>query len=270
MFHVSFEKSQFRNRSINYIGERKLDLGGEMDEKHIIVTGASRGLGLVTARLLLARGASVTCFSRDLTGKLEEMISKSNGKARHVTFDLSQHHKFSEIVRQVDQHSPIYGLINNAALSLNGSFLVFSTKKLELLAQTNLIGTFVLTREVCKRMLVHGGGAIVNVTSISTHTAFSGISGYSSTKAAIEAWTRAAAHELGSSSIRVNAVSPGFIENETGDSLSDKVREKIIQRTPLGRFVKPEEVAEAIVFLISDGSQGITGATIPVDGGCSL
>lgn len=241
-----------------------------MNKKHIVVTGASRGLGLAITRLLFERGAAISCLSRKLSTDLEELISKSKGQVKHIPFDLSDPLKAFDVVRQIDQNKPIFGLVNNAALALDGLFLLFPTEHLERLIQTNLIGTFALTREVSKRMLSHGSGSIVNITSICSQTAFSGLSGYAATKAAIEAWTRTAARELGQSSIRINVVAPGFIETEMSDSLDVDARQKIIRRTPLGRFVKPEEVAEAVAFLISSASQGITGAVIPVDGGCSL
>lgn len=241
-----------------------------MHKKHIVVSGGSKGLGLSIVNLLIDRGAEVTCLSRTLSIELKESISKSKGALTHIYYDINDYSKSFHLVHDIDRNKPIDGLVNNAGIAKEGLFVLSPNQDLEQVINTNLIGTFALTREVSKRMLTRASGSIVNITSVCANTAFSGLSAYSASKAAIEAWTRTAARELGKASIRINAVAPGFIETDMSHSLDESARLSIIRRTPIGRFVLAQEVAEVVAFMISSASQGITGAVIPVDGGCTL
>jgi 3-oxoacyl-[acyl-carrier protein] reductase len=135
----------------------------------------------------------------------------------------------------------------------------------------NVEGTLKFTRLVLRKMLVNrGGGAVVNISTISALRGYKGLAAYAFTKGGIDSFTRALAREVGAQGIRVNSIAPGYYDTEMSRNLKQEHRNQILRRTPLGRLGRPEDVVGSVLFLLSDQAGFITGQTLVVDGGCSV
>lgn len=159
------------------------------------------------------------------------------------------------------------GLVNNAAVGYDGLLTLMRESEIRNLLSANLESVILLTRLCVKAMLVRQGGSIVNISSVNSVRGNAGVAVYSATKAALDGLTRSLARELGAAGIRVNSVAPGFFESQMVEGLSDRQRQQIIRRTPLGRLAAAEDISAAIRFLMSEDAPFITGQTLVVDGG---
>ncbi|MCS6837812.1 MAG: 3-oxoacyl-ACP reductase FabG, partial [Bdellovibrionaceae bacterium] len=159
------------------------------------------------------------------------------------------------------------GLVNNAGVTSDSLFLRMKSEDFEKVIRINLVGTFLVTKACVKVFLQRKRGSIVNVSSVIGSIGNAGQANYAASKAAIEGMSRSLAAELASRNVRVNCVAPGFVETDMTTSLSEKHREELLKRIPLGRVAQPEEIAQVIGFLLSDSSSYITGTTIHVNGG---
>ncbi len=243
-----------------------------MDKKVVVVSGASRGLGLALAEAYLGCGHAVAAFSRSKSEELARLQAKagSDGDFFWAAVDCSDQEAVRDFVRQVlDRHGRIDVLINNAAVGLDGLLTLSRPADIIRAIDVNLLGTIWLTQACAKVMLTQRTGSIVVISSINAARGHAGVSVYSATKAALEGLTRSLARELGPKSIRVNAVAPGFFESDMVKGLSAKQKESIIRRTPLNRLPEVADVVDAVMFLTSDQAASITGQTIAVDGGLS-
>ena len=241
--------------------------------KRALVTGGGRGIGRACAVALARAGAEVMVVSRtqqQLDEAVEE-ISSQGGKASAINGDIGNPAAIQHLVETAyQQWENVDILVNNAAISP-----IFKQTKdvaLEEWAQildVNLNGTFHLVREIGARMVQRRSGAIVNLTSVGAVRALARLAPYCASKAALGELTRILAVEWASSGVRVNAVAPAYIETAmtAGVHENQHLHQKIVDRTPLGRFGRPEEVAWAVVFLASEASSYITGHTLFVDGG---
>ncbi len=165
------------------------------------------------------------------------------------------------------EFGPIYGLVNNAAISIDGALAMTSTQKIEQLARLNMISPVVLTKYAVRAMMADGGGRIVNISSITAFTGYSGLSVYAATKASLVGFTKSLAREVGRMGVNVNAVAPGLVDTEMAEGLRAEQREQIVRRSALKRLVEVDDVANAVEFLMSDRSKNITGTVITVDAG---
>jgi 3-oxoacyl-[acyl-carrier protein] reductase len=161
--------------------------------------------------------------------------------------------------------------VNNAGVSVDGSLALTSTHRIEGVVRLNTISPIVLTKYVVRAMMAEGmadgGGRIVNVSSVTAFTGFSGLSVYGATKASLIGFTKSLAREVGRLGINVNAVAPGFVETHMTKEMTDEQRQQIVRRSALKRFVDVEDVANAVEFLLSDRSKNITGTVLTVDAG---
>jgi 3-oxoacyl-[acyl-carrier protein] reductase len=240
--------------------------------RNIIVTGGSRGLGLGITRRLSKEGYRVIAVARQNNDQLSSMMREagSSDSIRFVPFDLSDVPNIPDLVKSVrSDYGPIYGLVNNAAISFDGVLATMHNSQIERLVSLNTISPIVLTKYVVRNMMSDGGGRIVNVASIIGFTGYSGLSVYAATKASMIGFTRSLAREVGRLGINVNAVAPGFMETDMTQSLGPDRREQVARRSALRRFPEVEDVADAVEFLLGTKAKSITGAVLTVDAGAT-
>ena len=239
--------------------------------RNIIVTGGSRGLGLGITRRLSNEGYRVIAVARQSNDQLASMMQEAAADSIHlVPFDLSDVPNIPDLVKSVrSDYGPIYGLVNNAAISFDGVLATMHNSQIERLVSLNTISPIVLTKYVVRNMMSDGGGRIVNVASIIGFTGYSGLSVYAATKASMIGFTRSLAREVGRVGINVNAVAPGFMETDMTQSLGPDRREQVARRSALRRFPEVEDVADAVEFLLGTKAKSITGAVLTVDAGAT-
>lgn len=238
-----------------------------MKEKKIaLVTGGIKGIGKAIVKELLKNDYHVyTTFLSDKKAAIE--LEKEYANVKAYQSNVSSYDDVKKVVNEiVEKEGHIDALINNAGITNDKTLFFMTEKAWKDVIDTNLNGVFFFTRAVGKVMAKIGKGSIVNISSISSKVSIEGQSNYSASKAGIEALTRVAAKELAVDGVRINSVSPGFIET----SMTKNIKQDVIKKIPIKRMGTPEEVANAVMFLLSDKSVYITGQNIIVDGGLSL
>jgi 3-oxoacyl-[acyl-carrier protein] reductase len=242
-----------------------------LQNKNILITGGSRGIGAAIVERLAAAGANVAFTylsseqtANELVGKLQSDSNKIKAyQSNAANFDEAQ----SLIEKVIQDFGAIDVLINNAGVTRDNLLLRMSEQHWDEVIDTNLKSVFNLTKAACKPMLSARQGSIINITSIVGLSGQAGQSNYAASKSGIIGFTKSIAQELGSRSIRCNAIAPGFIETDMTDNLSDENKKEYFGRIPLKRFGKASEVADLCLFLASDLSSYVTGQTISVCGG---
>jgi 3-oxoacyl-[acyl-carrier protein] reductase len=240
--------------------------------RNVLVTGGSRGIGLGIVRRLTEVGYRAITVARkesdQLTAAMAEAEAKNAGSLRFVPFDLADIEGIADLVKSVrKEFGPIYGLVNNAGTSAEGSLALMATAQMERLIRLNTLSPIVMSKNVLRSMMADGGGRIVNIASIVASTGYSGLAVYGATKASLVGFTRSLAREVGKMKVTVNAVAPGFVDTEMTQGLKDEQREQIVRRSALRRLVEVDDVASAVEFLLSDGAKNITGTVLTVDAG---
>ena len=233
---------------------------------NILVTGGSRGIGAAIAKKFAEQGDTVYityCKSKEAAQALEQQygIHPIFADFREDFGALKAGKAIAEQIGTIDT------LVNNAAVSVVDVFQCVSEEDCTALYRVNLFGTVDMTRAILPTMLQQNTGNIINITSVWGQTGASCEVDYSVTKGGIIAFTKALAKEVALSGIRVNAVSPGVIDTEMNAHLSEEDRQELAEETPLQRIGKPEEVADAVLFLASERAAFITGQVLPVNGG---
>lgn len=240
--------------------------------RNVIVTGGSRGLGLGIARKLAAAGYRVIAVARSRNSQLTEAIEEADlanpGSFHFVPFDLAEIAGLAKFVATLRRDfGPIHGLVNNAGISFDGALALMSTSRIEQLVRVNTLSPIVLTKYVVRSMMADSGGRIVNLSSITAFTGYSGLSVYGATKAAILGFSRSLAREVGRMGVNVNSVAPGFIETDMTHGLKDEQRQQIERRSALRRLADIDDVANAVEYLLSEKAKNITGTVLTVDAG---
>jgi 3-oxoacyl-[acyl-carrier protein] reductase len=240
--------------------------------RNVVVTGGSRGIGLGIARRLTAEGFRAIAIARkesdELAVAVEEADRANVGSIRFVPFDLAEIEGIADLVKRLRKDfGPIYGLVNNAGISAEGTLALMHNSQIEQLVRLNTLSPMVMTKYVVRSMMADGGGRIVNISSIVAGTGYSGLSVYSATKASLIGFTRSLAREVGRMGVNVNAVAPGFVDTDMTQTLTDEHREQIVRRSALRRLVDIDDVANAVEFLLSDRAKNITGTVLTVDAG---
>jgi 3-oxoacyl-(acyl-carrier-protein) reductase len=235
-----------------------------------IVTGASRGIGRAIALELGRHGASVAvgyAQNAEAATEVAAEIVSSGGQSFAFACDVRDRHAIEPFVDTVvERFGKLDVLVNNAGITRDRSLAKMSFEEWDDVLQTDLSSVFHMTARVLPLMVQAGYGRIINISSvIGLHGNF-GQANYAAAKAGIIGFTKSAALELAKKGVTVNAIAPGFIETEMIAAMPEDVRARILEKIPMGRFGRPEEIAEAVAFLVSSGDY-ITGQVIAIDGG---
>jgi len=235
--------------------------------KTVVITGVSRGLGLATGQRLVADGFKVVGLSRSLSAEYQALIDSAPQQVVFWPCDVTALDRIPDLAREINRgHGPVFGLVNNAGIGLDGVLATMHQADIETVIRTNLLAPITLTKYLSRTMLAHGEGRIVNITSIIASTGFHGLSVYAASKAALEGFTRSLSRELGKLRITVNCVAPGYMETEMTRRLGGDKLDSIRRRAPLG-LPRPADAAGAVAYLLGPDGAQITGAVITVDGG---
>jgi len=229
-----------------------------MENKKVLITGANRGIGKGIAQSLLNSGFQVLATSRKV-----ENFDYNHENLTKASLDICNTIAVAEFQKVVEEFNPTI-LINNAGITKDNLFLRMTEDDWNEVINTNLSGVFRVTKLVAKGMLKQKWGRVINISSIAGIMGNPGQTNYSASKAAVDAFTRSLAKELGSRNITVNSIAPGFIETEMTEGILDK---SIIDKIPLNRAGTVEDIASLVNFLCSEESNYITGQTLVVDGG---
>jgi 3-oxoacyl-[acyl-carrier protein] reductase len=239
---------------------------------NVIVTGASRGIGLAIADRLARDGFQVVAIARRNSEELEasaaNFAQKGPGSLVFSPLDLSDISGIPTFVRELRKRfGPIYGLVNNAGLGTAGLLANMPDAEIESLIHLNTLSPITMTKYVVRGMMAEGRGRVINICSIVASTGFNGLSVYAATKASLIGFSRSLAREVGAVGISVNAIAPGFIDTEMTRGLEGSGRERVVRRSPLRRLAKAEDVAMMAAFLMGEGGRNITGLVMTVDAG---
>lgn len=240
--------------------------------KTAIITGSNRGIGLATVELFAEHGATVWACARtpseQFENKLREIAEKTGAIIQPVYFDVTDENAVKDAVRRIGRESARMDvLVNNAGISVESLFHMTSLDTMEQVMNTNFLSQVRLSQLVSRYMMKTRSGSIINVASVSGMAGETGGMPYGSSKAAVIFATKTMAKELGPYGVRVNSISPGFIATDMWEGRKQELKDKLVQKTPLGRQGEPAEVANAILFLASSMSSYITGHNLVVDGG---
>tara|TARA_B100000989_G_scaffold54240_1_gene36383 strand:- start:335 stop:1072 length:738 start_codon:yes stop_codon:yes gene_type:complete len=239
----------------------------EIAKKNIIVTGASGGIGNSIVEKLFKNGANILA-----TGTKKEKLDELKSKFKNLKilkFDISQSEKIEEFIENATNElgGNLDCIINNAGITKDNLAIRMNFEEWQKVIDINLNSTFLLNKYSIKKMLKNKKGKVINITSVVGHTGNLGQANYTAAKAGIIAMSKTLAIEYARKNININCISPGFIKTAMTDKIDTKFKEIIISKIPSGRLGKPEDVANAVLFLASDLSDYINGETLHVNGG---
>ena len=242
----------------------------DLKNKNIIVTGASGGIGNSIVEKLNLSGANILA-----TGTREEKLKELKEKFNNIKtlrFDISNHEKIEEFIENATNQlgGSLDCIVNNAGITKDNLTIRMNMEEWSKVIDINLTSTFLMSKYSIKKMLKNKSGKIINITSVVGHTGNVGQANYTASKAGIVAMSKSLAIEYAKKNINVNCISPGFISTAMTDKIDEKFKESIISKIPASRLGKPEDVANAVVFLASAASDYINGETIHVNGGMYL
>ncbi|WP_400247163.1 3-oxoacyl-[acyl-carrier-protein] reductase [Niallia sp. JL1B1071] len=239
--------------------------------KVAVVTGASRGIGKSIAIELAKQGADIVvnyAGSVDRANEVVKEIEALGRKAISIQCDVSDGDSVNAMMKEaLEAFGSIDILVNNAGITRDNLLMRMKDSEWDDVINTNLKGVFLCTKAVTRPMMKQRKGRIINITSIVGVTGNPGQANYVAAKAGVIGFTKTTAKELAQRNITVNAVAPGFITTDMTDKLTEEVKNSMLTQIPLGQFGRPEDIANAVVFLASEESSYITGQTLHIDGG---
>jgi len=241
-----------------------------LKNKNIIVTGASGGIGNSIVEKLHDHGANILATGTRIE-KLEELKEKCKN-IKILKFDISQHEKIEEFINNATEAlgGSLDCTVNNAGITKDNLAIRMSLEEWTKVIEINLTSTFLMSKYSIKKMLKNKSGKIINITSVVGHTGNAGQANYTASKAGIVAMSKSLAIEYAKKNININCISPGFISTAMTDQIDEKFKEAIIAKIPSNKLGKPEDIANAVIFLGSDQSDYINGETLHVNGGMYL
>ena len=238
----------------------------DLSGRRALVTGATGGIGSAIARALHAQGAHVL-----LTGRRQEALEALAGELGERTgvmaAELADSAAAGNLIAQAEAEGGLDILVNNAGITRDNLAMRMKDEEWAAVIETNLTSAFRLVRASLRGMMKQRFGRIVNVTSVVGLAGNAGQANYAASKAGLVGFTKAVAREVASRSITVNALAPGFVETEMVESIPEKVRQRLLDQIPLKRFGKAEEVARAVIYLVSSDGDYITGEELSLNGG---
>lgn len=246
----------------------------EFKNKSYVVTGGTRGIGRAIALHLAGQGARVVITYQSDSQAAETLlaaIKAMDGQGYAYKVDNADFQAVKEFTKVIKAEvGPIDGLVNNAGITRDRAIFMMSEEDWSAVLRTNLDGTFHMTRNLIVDFLKRKSGVIVNITSVAAMKGLTGQANYSASKAGIIGLTRSLAREAARCGVRVNAVAPGFIETDMTRSMPQATLAAMVEQIPLQRMGAADDVAEAVLFLLSSRSRYMTGQTLIVDGGLTL
>jgi NAD(P)-dependent dehydrogenase (short-subunit alcohol dehydrogenase family) len=241
--------------------------------KLAIVTGGASGLGLAITKRLVESEIHTIMIGRN-EENLKEAATALGELCSYKVLDLADLKAIPQLISTItEEFGMIDILVNNAGINQKKPFTEVSDEDFQRIIQTNLTSVFVISREVVKAMLQQKSGCIINISSMAAQYGIPYVIAYTAAKTAIEGITKAMAVELSPEGIRVNCVAPGFIATNMSAKALDsdpQRKQKVLSRTPMGKLGEPDDVAGAVLYLVSDAAKYVTGVIIPVDGGNSI
>ena len=245
-------------------------MGKRLDGQTAIVTGAGRGIGRAIARELAATGANIVInysTSADAAGELADEIREIGPNALVVHADVTDYDQVTEMVKQtIETFGQIDILVNNAGITRDKTLKNMSKQHWDEVIHVNLAGLFNCTQQVLPFMLERKSGRIINISSFVALAGNVGQSNYATTKAGIIGFTKSVALEVSRHGITVNAVCPGFTETDMLMEVPEKIRQRILEKIPMGRFGQPEEIASCVRYIVTEGDY-MTAQAISINGG---
>ena len=241
-----------------------------LNNKVVIITGASQGIGRTIALVFAKSGANVICIARS-ESKIKELcleITDQGGQASPIACDVVDGDAFANAIKSVaHEYGKLDILINNAGITRDALLMRMNNTQWDEVLNTNLKGAFHGMKSAIRPMMKNKYGRIINITSIVGLTGNPGQANYAASKAGLIGMTQSIAKEVGTRGITVNCIAPGWIDTEMTVDLPEDSKKDLLDRIPIGKIGKPEDIAHAAVFLASDEASYITGQTITVDGG---
>lgn len=237
-------------------------------KKTVVVTGASRGLGLAICTELLKENYFVVAISRTMSDELSRLCEAQQQSIAYKPYDLADLDGIHTLCKSItDAYGRPYALVNNAAVGFDGVLATMHNSEISTLLNINVQAPILLSKYLSRSMMLNRTGRIINISSIIANTGFNGLSVYAASKAALEGFTRSLSREVGKAGITVNCVAPGYMQTEMTSSLQGDKLESVKRRSPLGRLASPSDAASAVLYLMSEQAQSMTGTIMTVDAG---
>lgn len=239
-----------------------------LEKKIVLLTGAYGGIGRSIAKIMLINGAKVIVSGRN-KDQLVELTKDLGGNISYLECDLADHDYVSKLVDEASKvfGEPINVLINNAGVTMDGLALRMQKEAWQKPLDINLTASFLLSKSALKPMMKQKWGRIINISSIVGVMGNAGQANYAASKAGMIGMSKALAMEVAKRGITVNCIAPGYIETPMTDKIQENQSNSLLSAIPMGRFGKPQEIANCVAFLSSDESSYITGQTIHINGG---
>ena len=241
-----------------------------LNEKLVLVTGASRGIGRAIALTLGGAGATVigTATSEEGAANITKTFNENSILGRGIKLDVKDNEQISDLLKGINEN---YGsvdiLINNAGITRDNILIRMKEDEWDDIINTNLTSVYKMSKAVLRGMIKKKSGRIISITSVVGAMGNAGQANYAASKAGIIGFTKSLAREVGIRGITVNAIAPGFIKTDMTDALSDNQKEALTAQIPMGRLGSVNDIAKAVLFLAEDSGSYITSQTIHVNGG---